>query len=103
MARKGQTHKTYSFQTKKQAVEMRLKGMTKKQIAEQLGIEDVDRVKIWMRKYKAEGDFGLIDHRGRRQDYVDKDRYVKKLELENDVLKKWLEILKREGKPLPTK
>jgi len=103
LARKGQTFQTYSYELKKKAIEMRLQGMTKKQVAEKLGIEDLGRLKVWMSKYRDKGDFGLMDHRGRRKDYIDQDRYVKRLELENDVLKKWLEILKREGRQLPTK
>ncbi|GIM47704.1 hypothetical protein DNHGIG_32530 [Collibacillus ludicampi] len=96
MAKKGQKFKTYSFELKKQAVEMRLQGKTKKQVAELLGIEDVGRLKVWMKKYREEGEYGLLEHRGRRKEYVDQERYVRRLEMENDVLKKWLEILKRE-------
>ncbi len=47
---------------------MRMDGMTKKQVAKELGIYDLNRLKIWMRKYKAEGELGLIDHRGRREE-----------------------------------
>ncbi|MEW9674290.1 transposase [Ammoniphilus sp. 3BR4] len=42
----GQKFKTYSFELKMQAVEMRLQGKTKKQVAEILGIEDADLLKI---------------------------------------------------------
>jgi hypothetical protein len=49
-----------------------------------------------MRKYKELGDFWLMDNRGHPKQYTDQDRYVKRLELENDVLKKWLEITKKE-------
>ena len=98
MARKGQKFKTYSFELKKMAVEMRLQGIPKAKIAEELGIQDVGRLKIWMRKYREQGDFGLMEHRGRRKEYKDLEREVKRLRLENDVLKKWLEILAREGK-----
>jgi len=79
-------------------VEMRLQGIPKAKIAEELGIQDVGRLKIWMRKYREQGDFGLMEHRGRRKEYKDLEREVKRLRLENDVLKKWLEILAREGK-----
>ena len=89
---------TYSFELKKKAVEMRLQGIPKAKIAEELGIQDVGRLKIWMRKYREQGDFGLMEHRGRRKEYKDLEREVKRLRLENDVLKKWLEILAREGK-----
>ncbi|OWR29401.1 helix-turn-helix domain-containing protein [Saccharibacillus sp. O23] len=68
MATKGQTFCKYSYETKLRAVQMRMDGMTKKQVAKELGIYDLNRLKIWMRKYKAEGELGLIDHRGRRED-----------------------------------
>ncbi len=77
---------------------MRLQGIPKAKIAEELGIQDVGRLKIWMRKYREQGDFGLMEHRGRRKEYKDLEGEVKRLRLENDVLKKWLEILAREGK-----
>lgn len=96
MAKKGQKFVSYSFETKKKAIEMRLQGMTKQKVAEVLGIEDIGRLKVWMRRYKQMGDFGLIDHRGKREEYVDEDRYVRRLELENAVLKKWLAITKAE-------
>ncbi len=94
--RKGQKLMTYSFELKKQAIEMRLQGMTKKKVAELLEIEDVGRLKVWMRRYNQMGDFGLMEHRGKRKEYVTEDRYVKRLELENAVLKKWLAITKAE-------
>ena len=79
---------------------MRLQGIPKAKIAEELGIQDVGRLKIWMRKYREQGDFGLMEHRGRRKEYKDLEREVKRLRLENDVLKKWLEIFSRGGKTL---
>lgn len=96
MAKKGQKFLSYSFDTKKKAIEMRLQGMTKQKVAEVLGIEDLGRLKVWMSRYKKMGEFGLMDHRGRRREYVDEDRYVRRLEMENAVLKKWLAITKAE-------
>ncbi|MEK4247996.1 helix-turn-helix domain-containing protein [Paenibacillus sp. FSL W7-1287] len=96
MAKKGQKFVTYSFETKKKAIEMRLQGMTKAKVAEELGIVDIDRLKVWMRRYNQMGEFGLMDTRGRRKEYVDDNRYVRRLEMENAVLKKWLEITKAE-------
>lgn len=78
MAKKEQKFKTYSFELKKQAVEMGLQGKTKKQVAKLLGIE-----KVWMRKYREQGEFGLLEHKGRRRDHVDQERYVRRLEMEN--------------------
>ena len=98
MARKGQRFKTYSFELKKKAVDMKLQGIPNAKIAEELGIQDVGRLKVWMKKYREQGDFGLMEHRGRRTEYKNLEREVQRLRLENDVLKKWLEILAREGK-----
>lgn len=67
MAKKGQTFVSYSLDTKIKAVEMRLQGMTKKQVAEELNIHDIGRLKVWMRKYRESGFAGLIDHRKREQ------------------------------------
>lgn len=53
---------------------MRLKGMTKAAVAKELGIKDIGRLKVWMRKYKQQGEFGLVDTRGRRKQYVDQER-----------------------------
>uniref|UniRef100_UPI00349FD7C8 helix-turn-helix domain-containing protein n=1 Tax=Saccharibacillus sp. CPCC 101409 TaxID=3058041 RepID=UPI00349FD7C8 len=74
VATKGQTFCKYSYETKLRAVQMRMDGMTKKQVAKELGIYDLNRLKIWMRKYRAEGELGLVDHRGRREDgYVESE------------------------------
>ncbi|WP_245700332.1 helix-turn-helix domain-containing protein [Paenibacillus glacialis] len=55
-----------------------------------------DRVKKWMRKYRELGEFGLLDQRGRREEYIDQDRHVQKLKRENEMLKKCLEIWMQE-------
>ncbi|WP_419876518.1 helix-turn-helix domain-containing protein [Candidatus Pristimantibacillus sp. PTI5] len=96
MARKGQKFEKYSFELKKKAIELRHGGMTKQRVAEELGIADIGRLKVWMRKYKEQGDYGLMEHRGRRVQYKDQESYLKRLEMENAVLKKWLEITKKE-------
>lgn len=46
------------------------------------------RLKVWMRRYNQMGEFGLTDTRGKRKEYIDENRYVKRLEMENAVLKK---------------
>jgi transposase-like protein len=96
MSYKGQKYESYSEELKKRAIEMRLQGMTKAAVAKTLGIKDIGRLKVWMRKYKMQGEFGLVDSRGRPKTYVDQERYVKRLEMENAVLKKWLAITKGE-------
>jgi transposase-like protein len=70
---------------------------TYRRITEHLEIQDKGRVKRWMRKYREQGEFGLLDQRGRREEYKDQDRYVQQLKRENQMLKKGLEIWKQEG------
>gem|GEM_PF-1445469 len=96
MGKKEQKYQTYSFETKKRAIELRLQGMTKQKVAEVLGIADVGRLKVWMRRFNQMGDFGLTDTRGKRKDYTNENSYVRRLEMENAVLKKWLAITKAE-------
>lgn len=91
-AKKGQKFMHYSEETKKLAIQMKLQGKTHREIMEQLSIHDEGRLKVWMRKYKLLGEFGLLDQRGRRDEYIDQSRYVEKLERENKVLKKCLKI-----------
>lgn len=43
---------------------------TYRQINEHLGVHDKDRMNRWMRKYPDQGEFGLVDQRGRRTDYL---------------------------------
>ncbi len=96
MAKKGQKLVTYSFEIKKKAIEMRLQGTTIKKVAEELGIVDIGRLKVWMRRYKQMGDFGLMDHRGKREQYINEDRYIRRLEMENAILRKRLAFTKAE-------
>lgn len=68
LAKKGQVFSSYSLDTKKKAVDMRLQGMTKKEVAAILGIADIGRLKVWMRKYRELGALGLVDQRKRDQE-----------------------------------
>ncbi|PTX59167.1 helix-turn-helix protein [Melghirimyces profundicolus] len=97
MAKKGQKYKHYPFLLKMQAVQMRLQGVTKREVAKRLGIYDVGRLKVWLRQYKLKGSKELQDRRGGRKRPLERDEYVRQLELENDVLKKWWEIQRKEG------
>lgn len=97
MAIKGQKFKTYSEEVKQEAIRLHtVEGWTYRKISEHLGIYDPGRMKRWMRKYREQGEFGLLDQRGRRKEYVDQDRYVQHLKRENELLKKCLVIWKEE-------
>ncbi len=100
MAIKGQKFKSYPHEMKTEAIRLHVEeGWTYRRIMEHLGIGDRHLLKAWMRKYKQLGEFGLLDQRGRREEYVDQDRYVQKLKRENTMLKKCLEIWMREVQP----
>lgn len=97
MAIKGQKFKSYTEEDKKEAIRLHVEEKwTYRQITEHLGIQDKDRVKKWMRKYRELGEYGLLDQRGRREEYMDQDRYVQRLKRENAMLKKCLEIWMQE-------
>ncbi|MDQ1909247.1 helix-turn-helix domain-containing protein [Paenibacillus sp. GD4] len=97
MAIKGQKFKSYSDEMKKEAVRLHVEEKwSYRQITEHFGIQDKDRVKRWMRKFREAGEFGLLDQRGRREEYIDQDRHMKQLKRENEVLKKCLKIWKQE-------
>ncbi|MFF2908046.1 transposase [Paenibacillus sp. NPDC057934] len=99
---KGQKFKEYSYETKVEAIRLHVvEGWTYRRIMEKFGITDRHRLKDWMKKYKEFGEFGLIDHRGRREEYVDQDRKAQRLKRENEMLKKcleiWMQEMKRKG------
>jgi transposase len=97
MAINGQKFKHYEDSTKVEAIRLHVEeGWSYQKIADHLKINDKNRVKIWMRKYKQLGQYGLLDQRGRREEYIDQDRYVQKLKRDNEMLKKCLEIWMQE-------
>jgi transposase len=97
MAIKGQKFKSYTEELKMEAIRLHIEDKwTYRQITEHLGIQDKTRMKVWMRLYRDKGQFGLLDQRGRRKEYINQDRYVQQLERENRTLKKCLEIWMRE-------
>ncbi|AIG26124.1 transposase [Brevibacillus laterosporus] len=75
MTDKGQKFKSYPESLKMEDVllHMEKRGMYK------LEIQDKDRLKKWMRKYRQQGVFGLLDRRRRCQTSIVQDRYVQKL------------------------
>lgn len=99
MAIKGQKFKSYSEEIKKEAIRLHVvEKWTYRKINEHLEIHDSQRMKKWMRKYREQGEFGLLDQRGRRKEYINQDRYVQQLKRENEMLKKCLKIWIQEEK-----
>lgn len=98
MAKKGQKFQNYSLDIKADAIRLKEEGYSLQQVADKLNISSRETVKNWWRKYQKEGQAFHLDNRGRRKEYTDQERYIKKLELENAVLKKFQEILMKGGR-----
>ncbi|WP_256873613.1 helix-turn-helix domain-containing protein [Paenibacillus kribbensis] len=82
---------------KRVAIRLHLEeGWTYRRIMEHLGIPDRHRLKVWMKKYKLQGEFGLMDKRGNREEYIDQDRYMHAVETRKQLLKKCLQIWMQE-------
>ena len=64
-------------------------GLTRQQITEKLGLTK-GCVKAWLRIYRKEGETGLQKPRqGRRPKRENTEAYIRRLEMENDLLKKF--------------
>jgi transposase-like protein len=69
-------------------------GKSQAQIIEELGINNIRRVKLWLHQYRQEGESafeeegrkGLV---GRRPKKENREAYIARLEMENDLLKKY--------------
>ena len=86
---KGMTH--YSLEIKLQAIQLHeIEGLTYAQVAEQLGMRKAERIEIWVRQYRHEGEAGLCKKgSGRpRKAHTDQERLAQ-LEMENALLKKY--------------
>lgn len=96
MTKKQRKHRTYDIELKLQAIRLSESGVTDSKVCEQLGIHDQGRIHVWRKKYQEQGEFGLRETRGRKQDLganEDREQYIKKLEMENEILKKYAELL----------
>jgi len=86
--KKGMLH--YKAEIKERAVKMFLEeGMTYYAISEALGVRKPERIKRWVQAYRQEGELGLHRVKGRPQKVEDKDAYIARLEMENELLKKF--------------
>jgi|SRR5215208_6752934 len=91
--KKGMKH--YGLATKLEAVRLyQEEGKSYKEIRELLGILDSGRVKKWLREYRRKGDAAF--HRdpasykgGRPPKRENTQAYIARLEMENDLLKKF--------------
>jgi transposase-like protein len=96
--RKGMVH--YSAAVKEEAVRLFLdEGMIYQAIAERLGIRKAKRIEVWVRDYRKEGELGLHKVKGRPRKKEDQAAYIARLEMENALLKKFHEELRKLSKP----
>lgn len=98
-AKKGQKFKHYPESLKLEAIRLHVDlRWSYSKITDHLAVHDKDRVKVWMRKYRKEGAEAFEDKRGGpHRDETEQERELRRLYLEVDVLKKWLQILNQEG------
>lgn len=98
-AKKGQKFKHYPESLKLEAIRLHVdEGWSYSKITDHLELHDKDRVKVWMRKYREKGVAAFEDRRGDpHRVETEQERELRRLYLEVDVLKKWLQILNREG------
>ena len=102
MEEKAQERRTYSKEFKLEAVRMyNEQGMGKKTITKELGVKDPKTVREWIRKYEKFGESAFDPKtkvnnkhahdakRGRpKKDKESLEERVKRLEIENEILKK---------------
>lgn len=94
-------YKAYSFELKLNAVNRVQAGESVKIVAKQLEVVDPDYIYVWIEKYETYGEVGL--KRKKRNSLIDDKDKIKELEMENEILKKYLQILKREEKKQSSK
>jgi transposase len=97
----GKMRKTYDVTFKKRAVDLYLKeGMGYERVGRELGIDN-SQVYRWVKNYEAEGMKGLEEKRGKAKGPTkgrpksrpeDPDAKIKRLEAENEMLKKLLKM-----------
>ena len=87
--KKGMVH--YDLATKLEALRLHKEGLPYRVIAERLRIRDPERIRKWMSQYRAEGEAGLCKKgSGRpRKESLSQEAYIQKLEMENELLKKF--------------
>lgn len=91
------SNKRYSFELKLEAVQRVLAGESVINVAKALEVTDPDYIYKWIENYNIYGEVGLKP-KFRNHPQLDKDYVIQELEMENEILKKYLQILHREGK-----
>ena len=86
--RKGMLH--YKVEIKQEAVRLvEEEHMTYTTVADKLNIRKPDRIKVWVRMYRREGELSFHKPIGRPVKTESEEREVKRLRMENALLKKF--------------
>ena len=89
MARKKGS-KDYPEEVKRRALHLYLEaGWSQEAIQAELGLRDPNRVRVWAGQYQREGEAFFARRRGRPPQARDQEAYIRQLEMENDLLKKF--------------
>lgn len=90
--------KKYRGETKLEAVRLFYEeGKTQAEIAHLLGLTHKERVEVWVRQYRREGAAGLSKVQGRpRKQAESVAEELKRLRMENDLLKKFQAELRKD-------
>ena len=87
----------YSLALKLEALKLIEDGLTQAEVTKRLGIRDPKRVQNWLWVYRREGILGLKKpRRGRPPKQENREAYIRCLEMENALLKKFHTELRKE-------
>jgi transposase-like protein len=94
--KKGMKH--YPVEQKLEAVQLYLEGgKTYTEIGQMLSVADPQRIEVWVRQYRQEGAAGLNKPKGRPRKRAESlEEELKRLRMENDLLKKYQAELRKE-------
>ena len=85
--KKGMTH--YAPTVKREAVRLYLaEGKSVSEIGEALQLREAQRIRVWVRQYRREGEAGLRKPKGRPRHDASPTAELERLRLENLLLKK---------------
>jgi transposase len=102
MSTKRRSNRSYSPELKLDAVKRVLSGESVKIVAKQLEVIDPDYIYTWIEKYQTYGEVGL-KRKERNHPTLDKDYIIKEQEMEIEILKKYLQLRRKEEKRLSSK
>jgi len=92
------TRVSYPVEVKMKAIQMRLEGISQKDVMEQLNIRNVTQLKTWMKWYRNGELHRLEQPVGKQYSYGKGPEYeseTEKLRAENRFLKQQIEVLKK--------